>query len=459
MKRSNCGLLSGGAIVAWSLVGPPQVMASTVFYVSPTGNDASAGTVAAPFKTLGKAASKTLAGDAIVLLAGSYIGQWTLTDTGTQANPIRIQGENAVFASGALVVRNSQWLTLEGLSFTGGTNQITVEQSHYIAFRNNRFDFLTRALYLKDYSSHILVEDNEFLQSCVLGKTWTQVKGSACEGGAVSGTSYGGGSYAIRNNRVHDVFNAFLFTDDTTGQWMNANIFISGNRFERVVDDPAEPEGDSFNFHFFSNTLFDTHRMISLTTKGLGPIFVYNNVQITTGNPTAEPSRLNSAFKLDLSRGFANGVFLFNNTIVGEGAANFYAYDMLSRKIATPLTARNNVYVTLLTAFSKTPSGGSFDYDISKSPFGMTQLHGIVDDPQVQADGSLAAGSPAIGWSTDLRLPGWFDLAEVVPAGANLGAFQNIPEPTWVMPPRYPVQKIPDHIPGWVDALSVSSSL
>ncbi len=177
----------------------------------------------------------------------------------------------------------------------------------------------------------------------------------------MSGTSCGGGSYAIRNNRVHDVFNAFLFTDDTTGQWMNANIFISGNLFERVVDDPAEPEGDSFNFHFFSNTLFDPHRMISLTTKGAGPIFVYNNVQITTGNPTAEPSRLNSAFKINLSRGFANGVFLFNNTIVGENAANFYAYDMLSRKIAKPLTARNNVYVTQLRVWHRVLGGGSRD--------------------------------------------------------------------------------------------------
>jgi hypothetical protein len=251
---------------------------------------------------------------------------------------------------------------------------------------------------------------------------------------------------------VHDVFNGFLFTDDSAGKWMNSNVFIYGNRFERVVDDPAEPEGDSFNIHIYGNTMIDTHRMVSLTTSGLGPVFVYNNVQITKGNPTNEATRPNSAFKIDMSNGYTGGAWIFNNTVVGDTAANFSAFDMLSSRVASPLMVCNNIYVTALKAFNEVPSAGSFDYDMSKAAFGMTQAHGMVGDALVLADGKLSSDSPAIGRATQLSIPSWFTSSVVVSAGANLGAFQSIPAPLWVLPPEYPSQ-IPANMAGWPDAV------
>ena len=463
MKKAMTKFISGVAAFALALVSFQGVSASTsastlqtakFYYVSPTGNDANVGTATAPFKTIQKAADKTVAGDTIILMAGSYTSANTITEVGTQNNPITIRGEGASFNGGTLIFKNSQWLIMKNLSFAGGTDQVTLQNSHYLAFTSNRFDYLTRGIYIQDYSSHILVEDNEFLQSCAIDKTWTQLKGSTCEGGAVYASSYGGGSYYIRGNWVHDSFNGFIFMDDTTGPWMNANVFISGNYFERIVDDPTEPEGDSFNFHVYNNTMVNTHRMVSMTTKGLGPVFVYNNIQITSGNPTNESSRLNSAFKIDLSKGYTNGVYIFNNTIVGENATNFYAYDMLSRTIATPLTVRNNIYVTKLNAFNKAPSSGSINYDISKAPFGMTQSNGIIADPLVQSNGILSPNSKAIGKSNQISIPTYFAASLVVPSGANLGANQTMPTPVWVMPPSYPTTKIPANATGWVETLT-----
>ncbi|KXK15964.1 MAG: hypothetical protein UZ14_CFX002000137 [Chloroflexi bacterium OLB14] len=301
----------------------PSFQSSNVIYVSPSGNDSNAGSATSPLKTVQAATSKSVAGDTIVLMSGSYTGSMTITDVGDKNNPIIIRGEGATFNNPAITVKNSQWLIFENLSFKGGVNQITLQNSHYISFRNNVLDFLTRGIYIQDYSSHIVVSNNEFTQSCAKGKTWSQLKDSTCEGGGVYGSSFGGGSYYISNNWVHDVFNGFIFSDDSAGQWMNANVFIYNNVFERVVDDPAEPEGDSYNFHVYNNSMYETHRLISLTTKGLGPVFVYNNLQITKGNPTNETSRLNSAFKVDLSLGYSNGTWIFNNTIVGETATNF----------------------------------------------------------------------------------------------------------------------------------------
>jgi len=463
MKKTMAQFIGGFAAIALALVSVRGVSASpqasplqvsTAYYVSPTGSDANAGTINAPLKTIQSAANKTSAGDTIILLAGSYTGVSTITEVGTPDSPVIIRGEGAMFDGGSLILKNSQWLILENLTFIGGENQVTLQNSHYLAFRSNTFDFLTRGIYIQNYSSHLLIENNEFYQSCAAGKTWTQLKGSTCEGGAVYGSSYGGGTYHIRNNWVHDSFNGFIFSDDSAGQWMNANVFIYNNRFERIVDDPAEPEGDSFNFHVYNNSMIDTHRMVSLTTKGLGPVFVYNNVQITSGNPTNEPTRLNSAFKMDLSKGYTNGVYLFNNTIVGENAANFYAFDMLSRTITSPLTIRNNVYVTALKAFNKTPSGGSINYDISKTSFGMTQPNGIVGDPLVQSNGSLSENSIAVNKSAQVLIPTYFSKSEIVPAGANLGAYQSMPAPAWVTPPGYPASKIPAEISGWLDVLS-----
>src|SRR5688500_5717275 len=41
-------------------------------YVSPSGNDANAGTAAAPYRTVGKAVSATASGGTIVLRGGTY---------------------------------------------------------------------------------------------------------------------------------------------------------------------------------------------------------------------------------------------------------------------------------------------------------------------------------------------------------------------------------------------------
>ena len=146
--------------------------------------------------------------------------------SGNQDAPITITGKGAILDGGPVSLTDSEWLIFENLTFMNATNSFDVQTSHYITWRNNVFDFITRGLYIRGYSSHLLIENNEFYQSCSFGKTWSEGKGSSCEGGAVYGSSYGGGTYYIRNNHVHDAFNGFLFTDDSNGKWMNANVYI-----------------------------------------------------------------------------------------------------------------------------------------------------------------------------------------------------------------------------------------
>lgn len=60
----------------------------TVYYVSPTGNDANTGTLFAPWKTLTKAASVATAGQTVYLRGGIYDGYINIMNSGTANNPI-----------------------------------------------------------------------------------------------------------------------------------------------------------------------------------------------------------------------------------------------------------------------------------------------------------------------------------------------------------------------------------
>ncbi len=90
----------GGAIVS---PGDPLVPdlshacdpATGVFFVAPTGSDSAAGSQAAPWKTLGKAASTLTAGQTACVAPGQYSESLTWNRAGTAAAPISIIGQNA----------------------------------------------------------------------------------------------------------------------------------------------------------------------------------------------------------------------------------------------------------------------------------------------------------------------------------------------------------------------------
>lgn len=111
--------------------GPPVTL-----FVRPNGNDMSAGTRPdAPLRTLAAAANRLSPGSTIYVGAGTYRERLTVTGVaGTSQMPVRIiadrsgaqtggpSGEVVIDANGGLVaviVTNSQWLTLDGFIIRG----------------------------------------------------------------------------------------------------------------------------------------------------------------------------------------------------------------------------------------------------------------------------------------------------------------------------------------------------
>ena len=66
-------------------------LASATYYVAPQGSDSAAGSFAAPWRTLQKAASTATAGDVVNIRAGTYRETVTFASSGTTAAPITFQ--------------------------------------------------------------------------------------------------------------------------------------------------------------------------------------------------------------------------------------------------------------------------------------------------------------------------------------------------------------------------------
>src|SRR5215471_16499904 len=119
-------LLAAALLLALPLEG-----AATEFHVSPVGNDANLGTLAAPFRTIQHAAEAAQPGDTVTVHAGTYRERVNPPRGGTsdasrityQAAPgeaVTIKGSEAV--TGWQFVSNDTWTVTLPQSFFGSFN-------------------------------------------------------------------------------------------------------------------------------------------------------------------------------------------------------------------------------------------------------------------------------------------------------------------------------------------------
>jgi len=98
------------------------------YYVSPTGSDTAAGTSAAPWKTLQRAANIVNPGDQVTVRAGNYAG-FNLTRSGTSTAPIQFVAEpnvlinqpNTVRTDHGINLENASYVVIDGFAVTGMT--------------------------------------------------------------------------------------------------------------------------------------------------------------------------------------------------------------------------------------------------------------------------------------------------------------------------------------------------
>lgn len=205
---------------------------ATDYYVSTTGNDANAGTLASPWRTVGKAAASIGAGDTCYIRGGSYVERVTVSNKhGTVSAPMTFMsypGENA---------------SIEQTSVnppTGLSALLTIVNSDYIIFKNLEFQNHKTSTATKDLFG-IYIH-------------------GACNG------------VQIRNNKIHDIWN---YTTSSSGNAHGIaaygdsstainNLVIDGNEIHHCLLGSSETvalNGNVTNFTVTNNLIHDCNNI------------------------------------------------------------------------------------------------------------------------------------------------------------------------------------------------------
>jgi len=126
MKQVNIFNKLGPLMFAFLLIVSSTATSwATNYYVATTGNDANAGTLQAPFRSVQKSLNTVKAGDTCWISAGTYNEALILKTSGTNAAPITIKNYNGgtvTISSGnsraVMLSGNINYYTIDGLNFT-----------------------------------------------------------------------------------------------------------------------------------------------------------------------------------------------------------------------------------------------------------------------------------------------------------------------------------------------------
>ena len=282
-------------------VGHPRVVHAAVYYVATTGNDASPGTEARPFQTLGKGMSMLQPGDTLSIRGGTYevINPSSMTiPSGTsweQAVTIRGYPGETVTLGGiwlhsgtsiAYVIFDHLVLNPGGLFIGTGSHHIRLSNSDINA--SNAFD---NAVFFGDSAdSNELI--NCSVHNAVYHGLYITSSNNLFDGTRVYNNGwwgyhlFHGGNHATVNNNIirnSEIFNNGLAHAGAYG------IIVSAGRNNEVYNNIVRdnPNGiqvayDSVNAYIHDNTIYG-NRMGSIDIYGTIGTRVENNIVYGNG--------------------------------------------------------------------------------------------------------------------------------------------------------------------------------
>jgi len=109
----------------------PRALLAATYYVATTGNNASAGSSGAPWRTLQYAADHVAAGDTVIVQPGNYVG-FNLETSGTPSARITFKAQkgaviNAVngVTKDGINLENASYVTIDGFTLSGTNDPAT----------------------------------------------------------------------------------------------------------------------------------------------------------------------------------------------------------------------------------------------------------------------------------------------------------------------------------------------
>ena len=267
--------------------------AATDYYVATGGSDSNSGTLAQPFKTIGKAALVASSGDTVYIGAGTYPETVSLTRSGLPAAPIvfRAQGNGAVWVDGACTRTNVFDISADHLTIVG----IGVKRANEANIRLDASDHITLdGLTVQDWAcaggedqfragvaswgggSHLTVVNSRFERRVDVAGTddgygnaiWLKNTGASAGGGhLISGNTIIGGYDGIGGEPEDVSWGAF-----------NHDSTIENNTVSDCSDDGIQVEGGTANVMVQGNTVKRCLIGIAFAPALTGPLTIQRNV-------------------------------------------------------------------------------------------------------------------------------------------------------------------------------------
>jgi len=304
------------------VAGPGTIPATpNNFYVSPTGSDTAAGTKAAPFKTLARAAKAvTKAGTTVFVAPGTYAGGFKTTANGTAANRIYWVSTTkwgARIVPPASSTNNSAWdnrghyvsiigFDVDGSKLGSGTKWVhgIYTGGSYNVIEGNRVHHMATTIPCNSAGGSAIGVDSYYkgVKGDVIGNVVHDIGPAGCT--YVQGI-YHSTSGTIKNNIVYRIGSAaiHLWHDATDIQIVNNTV--SSSVFGIIVGggDFYFTKAGANNVHVHNNIVYDNKYGISeqgttgkgntyknnLVTKNTTYNFQLRNSLTHTGTISSEP--------------------------------------------------------------------------------------------------------------------------------------------------------------------------
>lgn len=302
--------------LALGLIATPAV--AETYYVAEGGDDGAAGTEAAPWATVQRAADAVVAGDVVIVRAGSYAG-FNVSASGTVTAPIVFRGEDGAVIDrdngdtpDGINVEGAAYVVIEGFTVTSATRAgIRAAECDHVTIRDNVADANGRWGIFTAFCDDLLIEGNETSRS-------------GDEHGIY--TSNSGDRPVIRGNRV--------WGNNAAGIHMNGDINFGGDGLisgalveDNVIYDNGSGGGSAINCDGVQDSTFRNNVIYGNRATGI------------------------ALYAIDGAEG-SRGNLVINNTIVMPGG-NRWA--ILLRDGSTGNTLRNNIL------WNGDPSRGAID--------------------------------------------------------------------------------------------------
>lgn len=335
------------------------------FFVAKNGNDSNSGSASAPWLTIGHAAAKAVAGDTVMVGAGTYNESVTFANSGTASAPIVFNGQGSAIIDGTgvscclsptfaqsngFIGTNTQGLINIGAA--GGVNYLTIEGFTIQNYKTSSTAEVPLGILVVGSGTGINILNNTVknIQTTVGRK----------------GNAYGIGAFGISATPL--------------------SLTVSGNTVTGCLTGESETttfNGNVQNFVVSNNTIFNNDNIgtDAIGFEGVGPTgsdqakngefsgnLIYNN------SAKANPGEGN---QFDQDGFYCDGctdVTVERNTFYGNDL-NMEAASEISGKVASNVILRNNLSYAAnscgvsVGGFAKSGTGGSTNITIVNNSF------------------------------------------------------------------------------------------